>query len=129
MSCAINGISRASWSPTSIASTAFFHTHHVAPTLQDAGVMSLNAGVDVDLGANAFAQLCDAVKSGKGERSEGGHHRGASAEDEDGDGTFRTSMSIPKRLPKVCIRQRRGCGTACGTGVNHIAEKKNSCCH
>lgn len=42
-----------------------FHTHHVAPTLQDAGVMSLNAGVDVDLGANAFAQLCDAVKSGK----------------------------------------------------------------
>lgn len=42
-----------------------FHTHHVVPSLQDAAIASLGAGVDVDLGANGFALLTDAVQSGK----------------------------------------------------------------
>lgn len=41
-----------------------WHTHHVAATLQDAGVMALKAGVDVDLGATAYQSLADAVKKG-----------------------------------------------------------------
>ncbi len=41
-----------------------WHTHHVAATLQDAGVMALKAGVDVDLGATAYQSLADAVKRG-----------------------------------------------------------------
>lgn len=42
-----------------------FQTHHVARSLEDAAVMALRAGVDVDLGAHAYALLSDAVKSGK----------------------------------------------------------------
>ena len=42
-----------------------YGTHHVARSLEDAGVMALKAGVDVDLGANAYSRLCDAVKNGK----------------------------------------------------------------
>lgn len=41
-----------------------WETHHVAPTLQQAGVMALNAGVDVDLGGRAYAELPDAVRKG-----------------------------------------------------------------
>lgn len=40
-------------------------THHVAATAQDAAIEALLAGVDVDLGGNCFAQLVEAVKSGK----------------------------------------------------------------
>ena len=40
-------------------------THHTASTAQDAGIAALNAGVDVDLGGNCYAQLIDAVKNGK----------------------------------------------------------------
>ena len=40
-------------------------THHTATTSQDAAIQALQAGVDVDLGGNCFAQLVDAVKSGK----------------------------------------------------------------
>lgn len=39
--------------------------HHVAKDKEDAGIMALNAGVDVDLGANCYALLKDAVESGK----------------------------------------------------------------
>lgn len=42
-----------------------FGNHHVAKSLQDAGVMALSAGVDVDLGANAFAKLVNAVQQNK----------------------------------------------------------------
>lgn len=42
-----------------------WETHHVASSRQEAGVKALKAGVDVDLGAMAFAQLVDAVNSGK----------------------------------------------------------------
>lgn len=42
-----------------------FSTHDVAASIEDAGVAAVNAGVDVDLGANAFIHLVDAVKSGK----------------------------------------------------------------
>ena len=42
-----------------------YHTHHVVPTLQAAGMESLKAGVDVDLGANAFALLVKTVQSGE----------------------------------------------------------------
>ena len=41
-----------------------WNTHHVARNRQEAGVMALNAGVDTDLGAQAFAQLTDAVQKG-----------------------------------------------------------------
>ena len=41
-----------------------FGTHRVAHDRQEAGVMALKAGVDVDLGALAFAPLVDAVKKG-----------------------------------------------------------------
>jgi beta-glucosidase len=44
-------------------------SQRVAPTLLDAGVKALKAGVDVDLGANAFSSLCDAVQKGLVEES------------------------------------------------------------
>ncbi|MDU1891227.1 MAG: glycoside hydrolase family 3 N-terminal domain-containing protein [Dysgonomonas sp.] len=37
--------------------------HHVAKTLDEAGMMALSAGVDVDLGANAYIKLIEAVKN------------------------------------------------------------------
>ena len=37
---------------------------HVAHNPQEAGVMALKAGVDADLGANAFGKLVDAVRKG-----------------------------------------------------------------
>ena len=39
-----------------------YNTHRVAQSNQEAGIMALQAGVDADLGANAFARLIDAVK-------------------------------------------------------------------
>ena len=39
-------------------------SHFTAPTLADAGRQALQAGVDVDLGAEAFATLCESVHSG-----------------------------------------------------------------
>lgn len=39
--------------------------HSVAETLEDAGALAINAGVDADLGANAFAMLKEAVTNGK----------------------------------------------------------------
>ncbi len=39
--------------------------HFVAPTMQDAAIMAVNAGVDMDLGGDAFRNLIDAVKEGK----------------------------------------------------------------
>jgi len=42
-----------------------WETHHVAPTLQDAGILAAEAGVEVDLGGKAFYQLIDAVRNGK----------------------------------------------------------------
>jgi beta-glucosidase len=38
---------------------------HVADDSEDAGMMALRAGVDVDLGGNCYAQLIDAVQKGK----------------------------------------------------------------
>jgi beta-glucosidase len=40
-------------------------THHVAANNEQAATLSLNAGVDSDLGANAFPQLVKAVKEGR----------------------------------------------------------------
>ena len=40
-------------------------THHTAASSQDAAIQALQAGVDVDLGGNCYAQLVDAVRSGK----------------------------------------------------------------
>lgn len=42
-----------------------FSDHHVAADKEDAGVMAMNAGVDVDLGANCYALLKEAVEAGK----------------------------------------------------------------
>jgi len=42
-----------------------YGTHGVAKDLQEAAAYSLNAGVDVDLGATAFRTLSDAVKQGQ----------------------------------------------------------------
>lgn len=42
-----------------------FSTHDIAASIEDAGAAAINAGVDVDLGANAFIHLADAVKNGK----------------------------------------------------------------
>lgn len=42
-----------------------YGTHHTVSSLQEAGIEALRAGVDVDLGANAFALLCDAVRQGR----------------------------------------------------------------
>ncbi|MBP5373361.1 MAG: glycoside hydrolase family 3 C-terminal domain-containing protein [Bacteroidales bacterium] len=39
--------------------------HHVAKDKQQAGEMALNAGVDVDLGANCFSLLEESVKEGR----------------------------------------------------------------
>lgn len=39
--------------------------HFVSQSLEDAGVLSLRSGVDVDLGANSFVELKLAVKNGK----------------------------------------------------------------
>lgn len=38
--------------------------HHVAKNLEDAAALAINAGVDVDLGGNSFAELKEAVKNG-----------------------------------------------------------------
>lgn len=40
-------------------------THHTAASSQDAAIQALLAGVDVDLGGNCYAQLVEAVRSGK----------------------------------------------------------------
>ena len=42
-----------------------FSDHHVAKDKEDAGIMAMNAGVDVDLGANCYALLKEAVEAGK----------------------------------------------------------------
>lgn len=42
-----------------------YSNHRVAKDLEDAGVLAMNAGVDVDLGAKPFAKLIDAVHAGK----------------------------------------------------------------
>ncbi len=39
--------------------------HRIARDKEEAGIMALDAGVDVDLGANCYSLLHDAVKSGK----------------------------------------------------------------
>lgn len=39
--------------------------HHIAKDKEDAGIIAINAGVDVDLGANCFALLKEAVENGK----------------------------------------------------------------
>lgn len=44
-------------------------SHHVVETIQDAAILSANAGLDVDLGGNAFFLLIDAVKNNKIEES------------------------------------------------------------
>lgn len=41
-----------------------WHTHHVSNTLDEAGVMALKAGVDVDLGALAYENLEKALNNG-----------------------------------------------------------------
>ena len=41
-----------------------YHTHHVCANLEQAAVMALKAGVDVDLGGNAYAELEKAVQKG-----------------------------------------------------------------
>lgn len=40
-------------------------THHVASTMEEAAVQAFSAGVDVDLGGDAFTNLCQAVRSGR----------------------------------------------------------------
>ena len=42
-----------------------FSDHHIAKDKEDAGVIAMNAGVDVDLGANCYVLLKEAVESGK----------------------------------------------------------------
>lgn len=41
-----------------------YETHRVAATLQQAAVMALTAGVDVDLGGKAYSTLADAARKG-----------------------------------------------------------------
>ncbi len=41
------------------------NTHHVTHTLKDAAVLAIQAGVDVDLGALAYAQLPQALRDGQ----------------------------------------------------------------
>lgn len=41
-----------------------YHTHHVCANLEQAAVMALKAGVDVDLGGNAYTELEKAVQKG-----------------------------------------------------------------
>lgn len=38
-------------------------SHYVAPTIEDAAVQAVSAGVDVDLGGDAFVKLCRAVRA------------------------------------------------------------------
>lgn len=40
-------------------------SHFVAPTKENAAIQSVTAGVDVDLGGNAYTNLCHAVQSGQ----------------------------------------------------------------
>ena len=40
-------------------------THHCAPSIEDAAVMALKAGVDIDLEGNAYHHLPEAYKKGK----------------------------------------------------------------
>jgi len=40
-------------------------SHYVAPTMKDAAVMAAEAGLDVDLGGDAFVQLITAVQQGR----------------------------------------------------------------
>ena len=40
-------------------------SHHIASDGQEAGEIALNAGVDVDLGANCFSLLAESVRSGR----------------------------------------------------------------
>lgn len=47
-----------------------YETHHTAATRQDAAIDALLAGVDVDLGADAYLTLVDAVRQGKVNASE-----------------------------------------------------------
>ncbi|MDR3142987.1 MAG: glycoside hydrolase family 3 C-terminal domain-containing protein [Tannerellaceae bacterium] len=39
--------------------------HRIVDNLQDAAIAALSAGVDIDLGANSFSELVDAVREGK----------------------------------------------------------------
>lgn len=48
-----------------ISIDGLMENHHVAASLEDAASLSIKAGVDVDLGGNAFAKLEEAVKNGK----------------------------------------------------------------
>lgn len=41
-----------------------YETHHIAPTIQDAAIIALRAGLDVDLGGDAYLTLIDAVNNG-----------------------------------------------------------------
>ncbi|MCR5003955.1 MAG: glycoside hydrolase family 3 C-terminal domain-containing protein [Bacteroidales bacterium] len=40
-------------------------SHHIAGSLREAGEIALNAGVDVDLGANCYSLLKESIESGK----------------------------------------------------------------
>lgn len=40
-------------------------SHFVAPTKENAAIQSVTAGVDVDLGGDAYTNLCHAVQSGQ----------------------------------------------------------------
>ena len=40
-------------------------SHFVAPTKENAAIQSVMAGVDVDLGGDAYTNLCHAVQSGQ----------------------------------------------------------------
>ena len=42
-----------------------YNQHHVAASLEDAAIMALKAGVDIDLGGQAYATLPHAVRSGR----------------------------------------------------------------
>lgn len=42
-----------------------YESHFVAPTKENAAVQAVTAGVDVDLGGDAYMNLCHAVKSGQ----------------------------------------------------------------
>ncbi len=42
-----------------------YETHHITPTIEDAAMLALNAGLDVDLGGDAYMTLLSAAKSGK----------------------------------------------------------------
>ena len=41
-----------------------WHTHHVVNDVNEAGIMALKAGVDADLGANAYKNLAEDVRQG-----------------------------------------------------------------